>query len=64
MCAYKLVKCEFKWWGLQTRVEKLIVNVSKILLQILIYCEKGGGRSYNENLRRQVKERFNKQVYF
>ena len=24
MCCYKLVTCEFKWWGLQSRVEKFI----------------------------------------
>jgi len=24
MCAYKLVKCNFQWWGLQTKVEKMI----------------------------------------
>ena len=26
MCAYKLVSCRFKWWGLQNRVEKMIQN--------------------------------------
>lgn len=24
MCCYKLVSCDFKWWGLQSKVEKLI----------------------------------------
>ena len=28
MCCYKLVTCEFVWWGLQGRVEKLIQKVS------------------------------------
>lgn len=28
MCAYKLVTVKFKWWGLQTRVENLIHEVS------------------------------------
>lgn len=27
MCAYKLVTVEFKWFGLQTQVEKLIQRV-------------------------------------
>jgi hypothetical protein len=26
MCAYKLVEAEFKWWGMQGRIEKLISN--------------------------------------
>ena len=29
MCAYKLVTCQFKWWGLQGRVEKMIMNAEK-----------------------------------
>ena len=29
MCCYKLVTCEFKWWGLQNRVEKLIHRSEK-----------------------------------
>jgi hypothetical protein len=29
MCVYKLVMCEFKWWGLQGRVEKIIMNVER-----------------------------------
>ena len=28
MCCYKLVTCDFVWWGLQGRVEKLIQKVS------------------------------------
>jgi len=27
MCAYKLVTVEFKWWGLQTRVENFMMSV-------------------------------------
>ena len=30
MCAYKLVTVEFKWFGLQTSVEKLLHNVNFI----------------------------------
>ena len=29
MCCYKLVKCEFKWFGLQGTVESRIMKVSK-----------------------------------
>ena len=28
MCAYKLVSCKFKWFGIQNRVEKFIQTVS------------------------------------
>ncbi|XP_076819084.1 phosphatidylinositol transfer protein alpha isoform-like [Clavelina lepadiformis] len=31
MCAYKLVSCKFKWWGLQTRVEALILRQQRRL---------------------------------
>lgn len=31
MCAYKMVTVEFKWWGLQKRVENLIMKVSQML---------------------------------
>lgn len=37
MCAYKLVTFEFKWWGLQTRIEKFIGGVS---------CGKCCGKKY------------------
>lgn len=29
MCAYKLVTCDFKWWGLQNRVEAMLHNQEK-----------------------------------
>ena len=29
MCAYKLVTCEFKWWGLQGRVEQMIMKAER-----------------------------------
>ncbi|VDL96883.1 unnamed protein product [Schistocephalus solidus] len=32
MCAYKLVTCEFKWFGLQTITERFIQNVRLIFL--------------------------------
>ena len=30
MCAYKLVKCEFKWFGLQGMVESKIMKVHEL----------------------------------
>jgi len=39
MCCYKLVTVEFKWWGLQSRVERFIHKVSQ-LLQLLICINK------------------------
>lgn len=32
MCCYKLVTVEFKWWGLQTRIEKFIQKVTVVCL--------------------------------
>ncbi len=36
MCAYKLCTVEFKWFGLQTRVEKFIQTVCVIYLCFII----------------------------
>lgn len=33
MCAYKLVTVKFKWWGLQTKVENFIHEVSALFTQ-------------------------------
>jgi len=38
MCCYKLVTVEFKWWGLQTRIEKFIHKVGILSLFSLILC--------------------------
>ena len=37
MCCYKLVTCEFIWWGLQGRVESLIQKVTTWLPLLCIY---------------------------
>ena len=37
MCAYKLVTAEFKWFGLQTSVEKLIHSVN--FIKNFLNCE-------------------------
>lgn len=46
MCAYKLVTVEFKWFGLQSRVEKFIQSVSwwseLVLCRIGIGCGSSG----------------------
>ena len=34
MTCYKLVTCEFKWFGLQGRVEKLIQSVCMLLMHV------------------------------
>lgn len=41
MCAYKLVTVEFKWWGLQRRVENMIMKSERILFHSLhrqVFC--------------------------
>ncbi|XP_003387142.1 PREDICTED: phosphatidylinositol transfer protein alpha isoform-like [Amphimedon queenslandica] len=41
MCAYKLVTCEFKWWGLQTRVESMIMKAERRIFTSFhrqVYC--------------------------
>jgi len=41
MCAYKLVKCNFKWWGLQTKIEKMIHNQEQRVFTTFhrqVYC--------------------------
>lgn len=35
MCAYKLCKVEFRYWGMQTKIEKFIHEVGEFI--ILIY---------------------------
>ncbi|UYV71421.1 PITPNB, partial [Cordylochernes scorpioides] len=36
MCAYKLVTIEFKWFGLQNKVESFLQRVSPVLLHVLV----------------------------
>lgn len=35
MCAYKLCKVEFRYWGMQTKIEKFIHEVGKFLPMLL-----------------------------
>lgn len=38
MCAYKLCRVEFRYWGMQTKIEKFIHDVGKkLLLWFLIF---------------------------
>lgn len=32
MCAYKLCKVEFRYWGMQTKIEKFIHEVGKLII--------------------------------
>jgi len=33
MCAYKLCRVEFRYWGMQTKLEKFIHDVGEFLLR-------------------------------
>lgn len=32
MCAYKLCKVEFRYWGMQTKIEKFIHEVGEFII--------------------------------
>lgn len=34
MCAYKLCKVEFRYWGMQTKIEKFIHEVGKFFFSL------------------------------
>jgi len=36
MCAYKLCKVEFRYWGMQTKIEKFIHEVGEFIIFICI----------------------------
>jgi len=36
MCAYKLCKVEFRYWGMQTKIEKFIHEVGEFIIYIFI----------------------------
>lgn len=41
MCAYKLLLCKFKWFGLQARIESLIVNQERRIFTVFhrrVFC--------------------------
>lgn len=53
MCCYKLYRIEFKWWGLQTKVENLIVKSVRRLLfnfhrQVFCWIDKWFGMTIED----------------
>ncbi|GAA54765.1 phosphatidylinositol transfer protein alpha isoform [Clonorchis sinensis] len=53
MCAYKLVTCEFKWWGIQTRVETMLQNQERRIFynfhrQLFCWMDKWHGLTMND----------------
>jgi len=68
MCAYKLVTVEFKWWGLQTRVENFMMSMeTNILLrfhrQVFCWIDEWHGmnmeevRKFEDELREQMTKK-------
>ena len=50
MCCYKLVTCEFKWWGLQGQVES---RIQKVWWDSSSWEFGNGGGQEKEDLRRE-----------
>jgi len=42
MCCYKLVTVEFKWWGLQNKVEKFIHRVIVHVFSLICSAQESG----------------------
>lgn len=70
MTCYKLVTCEFKWFGLQTRVEQFIQKTNRNLLskfhrQVFCYLDKWHGmtmddiRRYEEQTKHDLAAKIN-----
>jgi len=68
MCAYKLVTVEFKWWGLQTKVESFIMGLeagifAKLHRQVFCWIDEWHGmsmeevREYEEELKQQINKK-------
>jgi len=68
MCAYKLVTVEFKWWGLQTKVENFMMGMEtniflKFHRQVFCWIDEWHGmsmeevRAYEEELRQQITKK-------
>ncbi|KAL3857995.1 hypothetical protein ACJMK2_012613 [Sinanodonta woodiana] len=71
MCAYKLVSCKFKWFGLQNRVEKFIQTQEQRLFtlfhrQVFCWTDKWYGmtmddiREWEEKTKRELDEQRSK----
>lgn len=68
MCAYKLVTVEFKWWGLQSRVESFMMSMEtniflKFHKQVFCWLDEWHGmsmeavREYEDELRDQLNKK-------
>ncbi len=69
MCAYKLVTVEFKWFGLQTRVEKFIQQSERRLFtkfhrQLFCWLDKWYGLTMADirRIEEQVKAELDKEI--
>jgi hypothetical protein len=63
MCAYKLVTAEFKWWGLQTRIEAMIARQERRIFhtfhrQVVCWMDNWHGLTIEDirEVERQTKE--------
>jgi len=69
MCAYKLVTVEFKWWGLQTKVENFMMGMeTNIFLrfhkQVFCWIDEWYGMSMEEvrAFEDELREKINKKI--
>lgn len=65
MCAYKLVRVHFKWFGLQTRVEKMVQNQEERIFtnfhrQVFCWMDKWHGLTMDDI--RQIEEKVKKEL--
>lgn len=70
MCAYKLVTCEFQWWGFQNRVEEMLMNQEQRIFQnfhrqLFCWMDQWHGLSMKDirELEEGVKHELNEQRY-
>ncbi|VDN14476.1 unnamed protein product [Dibothriocephalus latus] len=65
MCAYKLVTCEFKWFGLQTITERFIQNIERrIFLNFhrQLFCSIDSWHGFSMNDIRALEEQTKKEL--
>jgi hypothetical protein len=69
MCAYKLVTCEFKWFGLQSKVESFIQKQERRLFtkfhrQLFCWTDQWYGLTLQDirRLEEETKEELDKQI--
>ncbi|XP_013411966.1 phosphatidylinositol transfer protein alpha isoform-like [Lingula anatina] len=68
MCAYKLVTCHFKWWGLQNKIEKFIQKSERRIFtnfhrQVFCWIDKWHGMTMEDirAIEQKTKEELDKQ---